>query len=54
MTIRKTPEGKYRLVSRQGRNLGEFNTRHEAHVREGQVKAFKERDAKRKAAKRGK
>lgn len=52
MTIRKMPSGKHRLVSKKGRNLGEFDTRREAHVREGQVKAFDARD-KRKKGKRG-
>lgn len=46
MTIKSVKENgktRFRLVSKKGRNLGTFNTKHEAHVREGQVQAFKRR-----------
>lgn len=43
MTIKKVKSG-YRVVSKStGRNLGTFRTKHQAHVREGQIQAFKRR-----------
>ena len=42
--IRKLPNGKFRLVSKSGKNLGTFNTRAAAVKREGQVRFFKHKD----------
>ncbi len=39
--IRKLPNGKYRVVSRKGKNLGTYNTREEAAVRLRQIEFFK-------------
>ncbi len=43
MTIKKLSSGKYRVLSKKGKNLGTFDTKHEAHVRLGQVEAFKKK-----------
>lgn len=40
MTIRKV-NGKFRLVSKKGRNLGTFSSRAEAEKREKEVRFFK-------------
>ena len=40
MTIRKV-KGRFRLVSKKGRNLGEFGSRVGAEKRERQVQFFK-------------
>lgn len=45
MTIRRVG-GMFRLVSKTGKNLGTFKTKREAHVREGQVQAFKRKKRK--------
>ena len=39
--IRKTKNGRYRLVSKTGRNLGEYSTKEGAKRREKQVQYFK-------------
>ena len=49
MTIKNVGPRKARVVSKSGRNLGTSTgrtlkeARHKAHIREGQVKAFKKR-----------
>ncbi len=43
MTIKKLSNGKYRVLSKKGKNLGTFDTKHEAHIRLAQVEAFKAR-----------
>ena len=47
MTI-KPVDGKFRLVSKKGRNLGTFDTRAQAEAREREVKKFKHMKKKRK------
>jgi len=43
MTIRVLANGKFRLVSKKGRNLGTFDTRKAAENREREVQFFKHR-----------
>ena len=45
MTIRKV-DGKFRLVSKKGRNLGTFSTRAAAEKHEREVQFFKHRERK--------
>ena len=42
--IKKLASGKYRLISKTGRNLGTFATLEEAEKRERQVKHFKDKN----------
>ena len=42
-TIRKLPNGKYRLYSGKGRNLGTFSSREAAEKHEREVQFFKHR-----------
>jgi len=43
MTIKKLPNGQYRVLSSKGRNMGTYDTKHEAHIRLGQIEAFKKK-----------
>lgn len=43
MTCRKMPNGKYRLVSKKGKNLGEADSLKGCRRREQQVQYFKKR-----------
>jgi hypothetical protein len=43
--IRKMPNGKYRVLSEKGRNLGEYSSRKGAQKRLRQIEFFKHRDA---------
>lgn len=43
--IRKMPGGRYRVVSKKGKNLGEYDTREEAVKRLRQVEFFKHKKA---------
>jgi hypothetical protein len=43
-TIRELPDGRYRLVSKAGKNLGTYDTREDAEKREKQVNYFKSKD----------
>ena len=43
MTIKKLSDGKYRVLSSKGRNMGTYDTKYEAHVRLGQIEAFKKK-----------
>lgn len=44
MSIQVLPGGRFRLVSKTGKNLGTFATRKEAENRERQVNFFKNKD----------
>ena len=48
MTIRALPNGKFRLVSKKGRNLGTFGARSAAEAREREVRFFKHKDKAKK------
>lgn len=41
--IRKMPNGKYKVVSRKGKNLGVYNTKEEANKRLQQIEYFKKK-----------
>jgi len=43
MTIKKLSNGQYRVLSSKGRNMGTYDTKHEAHVRLGQIEGFKKK-----------
>lgn len=43
--IRKLPNGKYRVFSEKGKNMGTYNTREEAKKRLGQIEYFKHKKA---------
>lgn len=43
--IKKMPNGKYRVVSRKGKNLGEYNSKSKAKERLRQVEFFKHKNA---------
>lgn len=43
--IRKLPNGKWRVVSRKGRNLGTYDTKEKAQVRLKQIEFFKHKKA---------
>lgn len=53
MTVRRTKSGLLRLVSKSGKNLGEFKTRAGVEKRERQVQFFKHRDRAKRRQTRG-
>lgn len=49
--VKKMPNGKYRVVSRKGKNLGEYDTKEKAKIRLKQIEWFKFKNKYKKASK---